>query len=593
MASSAMQYFFEKNDSLTKDQILGYFDFARSGLSGLTSINSESWTNASCILDVINSENFWQSTGFANFNKQNYAKLNFLSGSSFSFIFAYKLNDKSDNIFVANSNFISGINFGINYAGYPYLEYYHKLYGPITICHTSKANKTGIIHFSIEDGASASIGLFDSESNSFKKILNPIDINVKKSNDYYIGGSPNLDSGRFLSANISELFIYNPDYINSAFFENEFVSGIVCSVNSETITGIVTGQTGVLNGDIIEIKQCSAMTSGLLSEIILSTGNGEYFATHESFIDFNDEIFNKFIQKYLTGYFSGYSGSQIEFLNCSSIFTGKNIYEYDSGYSIEYSITNKFANLARPEYLYNFYNSISLFFDIDDKNILSIYGYSGSYHKINFDQLYYINADGSYGYDNIFGENFSGLYYNGQLQTKSAEYLENIQSGNINFIPQKDYFISGNKIYSNLFYGKNDSNSIFIDFWPHSNFIITGGIISGQALSSVDFNNSLVYLNGQLLTSGQDYIAPNLILRNIDTGYNIIAWQENTLNFQFSIIKNISGSTFSLPFDFNKKTSMVWLNGQRLSLDRDYFEIKKDGQIDILTQNTGVIIYNL
>jgi hypothetical protein len=594
MPANSMKYFFDRNENLSTEQIIGYFDFSNTGISGLINIPSESWTSRAEQLQLVNSGNFWTKSGFASFDGQSYAKLNYFSGDSISFIFAYKLgNEKSDNVFFANYNYDSGVNFGINYAGYPYFEYAHKIYGPVTVCHNLKANKTGVVSFSINGSNSISMGLFDPESNSFQKVFAPLDENFKKSNNYYIGGVQNLPSGRFLSAEVAEIFIYNSDYLSSSIFENEFVSGIVSSISSNTITGAVSGQTGILNGDIIKITQCSAQASGVLNEIILSTGSGEYFATHESFLDFNNEIFNQFSQKVFTGYFLGYSSGQNLFSLCSSVFTGTNVFEYDSGYYIEYSITNNSAFVSRPEYIYSYQNAISLSFNIDSGDILSIYGYSGIDARINFTNLYYINADNSYGYDSIIGEDFSGLYYNGQLQTRSSGYEELIQGGNIDYMPSEDYFISGNKIFSNSNYGFINQNNSLIDFWPKSELLITGQINSGNNISSLDFNNSFVFLNGQLLNSGIDYSGSNTILRNISGNYNVLTVQKNILGFSAYSIKNTSGSYFSVPFNFNKKTSMIWLNGQRLYIGFDYQEVEKSDEIDIITYNTGVIIYNL
>lgn len=593
MPAESMKYFFDSSDTLSTGQIIAHFDFSNTGINNLINIPSESWTNNGNSLELLSSGDFWSISGFANFNKQNYAKLNLNNESSLSLIFAYELSGDGDNIFVANSDYISGINFGINSAKYPYLEYYHKIYGPVTVCYNYQVNDIGIVNFSINDANNILIGVFDLENNSFVNIVEHIDVNyVQKSNLYYIGGSPSINTGRFLSAKIPEIFIYNPDYASSDLSQNQFISGIVCSIIKNTVTGIVSGQTGVLYGDVIEVRECSILVSGTLTDIVLSTGSGEYFATHSSFLDFNDEIFNEFTQEIMTGYFSGYSTGEISYLSCPNTITGRNIFEYESGYILEYSLINNSILLSRPQYLYNYHNKISLPFPIDSNDILTVYAYSGYDPKINFLNIYYNNSDNSYGYDNALGENFSGLYYNGQLQERSSGYLEIINNGSIKYEPLKDYFISGNRILSNENYGRIEDNSLVIDFWPYSNSIITGNINSGQLILSVNFNNSLVYLNGQLLNSGIDYSGVNKILRNIDSGYNIITTQPNILNFDQKIITGVSGYEFILPFNFNKNMSLVWLNGQRLTVNKDYFEFKMVKNSSILTENSGVIIYN-
>jgi hypothetical protein len=593
MPSNAMKYFFESSDILSTGQIIGYFDFGRTGISGIVNTPSEQWTNNATELQIINSGQFWNFSGFANFNKQNYAKLNLANDTSISFIFPYELNESGDNIFIGNSNNISGINFGINHAKYPYLEYNHKIYGPVTVCYNYQVANTGIINFSINDSNSASIGVFDIEDNNFKRIIQSLDVNnVKKSNLYYIGGHPDLPYNRFLSAKIPEIFIYNPDYFSSEISQNQFISGLVCSVAKNIITGIVSGQTGILYGDIIEVKECSVEISGVLTDIILSTGSGEYFATYDSFLDFNNETFNTFTQQILTGYYYGYATGEVSYLNCSNIITGKNNFEYESGYVFEYSLISNSVSINKPEYLYNFYKKISLSFDIDNDDVLTVYGYSGYDPRINFINLFYNNSNDSYGYANIIGDDFSGLYYNGILQKKSTGYSEVIQNGLIEYLPSDDYFISGTQVLNNKNYGKLEENNSLIDFWPYSYSIITGQINSGQTISNLNFNNSLIYLNGQLLNSGIDYSGVNKILINIDSGYNVITVQQNILNFYQQVITGKSGFEFVMPFNFNKNMSLVWLNGQRLYLNKDYFEFKLGDISPIINQNSGVIIYN-
>lgn len=588
-----MKYFFENSDILSTGQIVAYFDFNNTGITGLANMPSESWTNNSSQLQLINSGQFWGQSGFANFNKQNYGKLNFTNNSSLSFLFPYQLIQNSDNVFVSNYDNVSGVNFGINHAKYPYLEYNHKIYGPITVCYNYQVSDTGIINFSINDSNNVSIGIFNIENNSFEKFIQSLDINnVQKSNIYYIGGNPNLSTGRFLSAKIPEIFIYNPDYLSSEISESDFVSGLVCSVTKNIITGLISGQTGILYGDVIEVKECSIEISGILSDIVLSTGSGEYFATYTSFVDFNNEAFNKFTQEILTGYYYGYSTGQSSYLNCSNTITGKNIFEYESGYVFEYSLINNLININKPEYLYNLYRKIYLSFNIDKSDILTVYGYSGYDPRINFTNLFYNNGDSSYGYTSALGQDFSGFYYNGQLQKKSTGYTELIQDGLVEYVPNDDYFISGDQIFSNKNYGKIEENNSIIDFWPHSYSIITGQIASGGSINNLNFNNSLVYLNGQLLNSGIDYSGVNKILINISSGYNVITTQQNILNFYQKIITGISGFEFVVPFNFNKNMSLVWLNGQRLYLNKDYFEFKLAQVSPIITENSGVIIYN-
>ena len=126
----------------------------------------------------------------------------------------------------------------------------------------------------------------------------------------------------------------------------------------------------------------------------------------------------------------------------------------------------------------------------------------------------------------------------------------------------------------------NDELRSFIstDLWLESGkkIITLTGITSGQNLNGESFENSLIFLNGQLLSSGIDYSLPNKFLLNVESGDNIIFIKTldyfNKKPYYYNNYLN-NNSLIYLNDNFIENSSVVWLNGVRVIKDIDYIEI--------------------
>jgi len=596
MPSDSAKYFLGKA-LFNTGEIIGYFDFANTGNYGNYLVKSEDWTKSQGTLFIFNSGNFWDKSGFAHFNGSNYTQLN-NAYDNISFLMTYELPNNRDNVFVSLFGQNNTLNFGISAGGFPYLEYNDSILGPIVQPYKTRVNNTGIVLFELTDSY-CSIAALNGADYRLDRLINPLKATdgFIKPTGYYIGGSPSLPSNRFLSGYLQEVFIYKNDFIDYDSYERLFVSGLVTTISENTYSGYISGQTGRLEGDIIKITECFVNVENISSGFVISTGEDRYFATSQSFLDFNNEAYNIFYQNISTGIFSGFSFSGKNTTSYGEQFIASKYFQYDSGYAIQYSITNTLPIISKKYYLYNYIDRIILNYPIDSGDILSIYGSKDflNQNSFNSDGLIYNSAYNEYVNEtrNI-SNNFSGLYYNGQLQTQSTGYQTDIIRGDVYYRPSNDYFISGKIIYSDNFFERPSvGNNVFADFWPNNYFLQTGGLLSGSQINSINFNNKLVFLNGQLLNSGYDYSGSNRILMNIDTGYNIISTHDiSQLNLAKKIIINSSGSVFDLSDVCIENTSMVWLNGVRLDSNQDYFEADRNNINKSFIENNGLLIYN-
>jgi hypothetical protein len=254
--------------------------------------------------------------------------------------------------------------------------------------------------------------------------------------------------------------------------------------------------------------------------------------------------------------------------NCFTT-TGSNYYSYNSGYTINYSIKTILPFLKYPELITDYVNSIYLDQPIDENDTLSTYSLEYVNDRLNYNNILYDIFSKNYSIaGSINTNNFSGLYYNGQLQTISDNYTQKFENGTIVYLPNKDFFVSGSVIYGNKFY---EIGNLSFDLWPTFDFVITGSINSGSQLPGFSFSNQMVFLNGQKLLSGIDYGANNKILFDIPSGYNVISITKNKPNFKEQNFLNHNGQVFNLGL-FTKNNSSVWVNGIKLKLNSDYYE---------------------
>ena len=594
MPNQSFKYFVkDKTNNMLTSSIYAYFDFDRpEAYNSGELLNNQTWLNNSGIKINLNNTPPIAS-GFLEFKGDSKYSINNLNYSNLGFLIPYYISgtDK-DNIFLSSRaqsgvGFASGYTFGINKFQFPYVQFYDYNNGPTTFCITEPVNKTGILYCAIKQN-NIELGYYNAIDKNIKKYVFSKNRNtVFDSASWYLGGSFFDNSERSLSGKLSQLAIFNSSSLDVNTYEKNIISGVTSELDEYFSSGIVSGQTGVLYGDVIYVTGCYYYyaLSGEFYSGEYQTGIS-YYTTVEVLTDCLGREYNKFTQNVLSGYFSGFRWVNYLAQNCF-FNTGYSIYNYNSGFVINYSIKTILPIIKYPE-LENFYaNGIYIKNYVDNSDNLSFYALKQINRDIDYlKPLYSIYNKEYFLEGDINTNNLSGFYYNGQLQTISEEYTESFNNGEIVFLPEKDFFISGSRIYSNKYY---DFGNINMDSWPTFDFIITGSIASGSSMPGINFGNQMVFLNGQKLISGIDY-ENNKILFNIPSGYNVLSVTKNKLNFSEKNILNSGGYIFN--FDtFTRNTSSVWLNGVRLKNTSDYVEVFYVNNNDIFIKNNGNLIY--
>lgn len=594
MSYNSLKYFLEKSYSDTQG-IIGYFDFTDNQISGSSIISGNSFNNEDYLsLLISNPSVFWSKSGTSRFNGDTYYSVsgNLLNNFFSMIVFNAMDSGRENTLFSSygnNDNNYSGFTFGISKYGYPYIKYYDNLLGHTYFSHSEpiNSNRLGIYYFGLNSANKFFIGTYSFEDDSVLEESCSWNIDYNISNNIYIGGGSGIDSNKYFSGHLDELLIYENNTFESI-DKNILVSGIVYDIVDTVTTGIISGQTGILYGDIISIKECSVLISGQTGILFQQayTGIEYYVPSYDEFFDFNNESFSNY-------YYSGFSGQGFKSsvyqttgeTICSNSITGYTFYEYDSGYKIEYEIKNKSIILRRPEYLYYIYNGIKFNFSLLSGD--SIYILYQNPNLVINNKTNYKLTNYNYEIDTFVDANaqyISGLYFNGQYQRNSTGYTYFLLSGYKYFMPSNDFIINNNFIFSNEKrflppeFVDNSLNSYLIsDLWLDSgeNYFLTTGISSGNALLGANFINSIVFLNGQLLISGEGFEIPNKILFNISSGDNLISVHKINGPFEkYSFKNNIDNQNIIyLNDNFVENSAAIWLNGIRQINGLDYVEI--------------------
>jgi hypothetical protein len=594
MGYSSLNYFLNNGYS-NKSSIIGYFDFEDEQRSGLNVFTGNYFNQDDYLSLLINNPNvFWSQSGTSNFNGNSFYNISGNLVNNFFSVVAFKniATGKENIIFssLSNDNSIySGFSFGISIYGHPYIKYYDDYLGETYFSHSEKinSNRMGVLFFGINNTDKFFIGSYSYQDDQVLEEYANWEINWNRSNSSYIGGGPSIDSVDLFSGQVDSI-AFHENAIGQDINKLFFISGLVYDITESTITGIVSGQTGILFGDIISVNICSmGFSGGAAISSGLYTGLEYFVPSYDEFFDFNNESFSQYLYSGVSG--TGYSETIIPFSEivvCSQNVTGFEFYEYDSGYQIQYEIRNVSTILKNPEYLYYIYNGIQFNFDLQsgDRAVILYESSSGFFgQKSNFNILSYDYTKNAY----ILNESMpkiSGLYYNGQHKT-STDIYDAFQDGrSIGYSVSGDFAVIDNFIFSNKDFLEpiylNDELRSFIstDLWLESGkkIIDLTGITSGQNLNGESFENSLIFLNGQLLSSGIDYSLPNKFLLNVESGNNIIFIKTldyfNKKPYYYNNYLN-NNSLIYLNDNFIENSSAVWLNGVRMIKDIDYIEI--------------------
>lgn len=590
MPTQSIEYFINA-DARIPNSFVSYFDVSSTGVSGLSSIPASYGSGLALLNGGLSYGN--EKSGLSMTDASVITISGLPAQSDYSIAAHYSISNLNFNTvlsFVDQSTSRS-VDFCIAKYGRPYATYIDDAFGAKTIF-GNPSNLTGVLVASVIDGSTVQIGAFSASSNSI---------------DYY--SMPLANAGLNVSSGIWKIgnsgfsgIIYDVAVIKNGSIEfsaalDAFVSGSVFDISTDTLTGYISGQTGVLEGDIISLSSCSMQITGSSFSFSSGYSGSEYFVSAASMLDYNSERFYSFFNN--TGgsmYIPSGQSTSLSSIVCVPQ-TGSGYFSYDSGYALTYSITNKVMLPGAKYYnlLSNTFSSVALTFDVNSGDILAVGGYTG----INYGVMD-IRGLPSNLVDNLISFNSapSGVFYNGIVQNVAPSFSSLSSGGSLIFSPSGDSVISGSNVYSNLAYGDIDYNDNILGEYDYQiSYTETGSIYSGQPLSNFNFKPSgLYFLNGILMITGLDYTGSSFLYTITGSGNYIgeaIVAPNYGLEYQ-SISGDFTSPVVSFSNRFDKSSYDVWLNGVKLTEGYDFFinSASSDNGFGVKVENFTQVIYN-
>lgn len=423
-----------------------------------------------------------------------------------------------------------------------------------------------------------------------------------------VSGNPSgigLDaSGTF---NYSGLLSYDT---GSAFIINDlgFLTGFGNTIDTcnETIyfytylnyTGIVEGNTFIpLTGELF-------LTSSISGEMAYQMPTGSFFTG---------------ITGYITGLypvFTGVTGSSVVFSgwltdNCgnvqgtyttvefSGVLSGQNVIpltgliasglqettysESNSNFNINYVVAP--AYYTDDGYIYSLgMNGLNYIRSIDIIDDHEIYLHHTKHNDITFNNIgQFDTIESGFVLYSDFTLSGTNLYLNGIGEIGSGVSVIN-ESYNFSIIYSGDYFVSGENVLVSPTYDVND-NIIYDIYSGQRDYTIK----TIEVIQNINSHNSFLFLNGQKLRSGIEYLSSGMETRLIDNDLltisgNLFTFPQNN-GIRFT---GLSYITSLLASPFARGTSQLFLNGQRMEINNDYLEISN---VDLLT-GSGAFLSN-
>ena len=613
MSANSIEYF-HKLYGVNPNSVFGYFDFGYSGYSGKNQLTGLQSGNSSKLVITDPNNSIWKNSGSLSLDASSYLKYEGLLVNPYAAAISFSRDAEKEYLLFSSmgqtNGVYSGFNVGISAYGYPYVEYIDNVYGRVTLLNTSnRYPKTGILFIEV-DSNSCSLGTFTDPDNFNIEKCKFFQNGYAQSNSIYIGGNPNLNNNNNFSGKIFEFILQSKDFLS--YDPNLILSGFLYDVQSIKTTGYISGQTGILYGDIISISGCQFFVSDTRTESVVVnvyTGITEYFSNEQEFRDFNNDIYYSFTTSFLTGVVNAglLESAPERSFSCFSNTDYSSLFQYASGYVINYSITNYYSIPKFEEFFLRYSSGISYNFTNTGDSIFNIYIFNdkSKNNLLNFNQVSnnFITVDSPtniYGYQSVdLNTGNFDLFNNGQLQRVSTGYNQALISGRINYLPEYDFLKSGLNLFNNNIYDINLNNFIGSEGFASQFYTLTQSYSSGGPIGSISLANSLIFFNGQLLTSGIDYFNNN-ILFNIDNQNNVLAKiplsNVSYKNIVFTGNTNIGyvyeGALNIKTDSYLKDSSMVWLNGIRMKLNNDYIELDDSIFSNQFVETNGYLIYN-
>lgn len=611
-------------DSLKIDyeDIAAAFSFRANPVTNTDIVYRDPWATGSFsgILNTVGGDGFFTYSGTGYFNGNNYFQLSdSYSLNDATILISYEKLRHANEILlssVTGNSFddYAGFHIGINDANKLYLKYWNNIEGPFTFTYEGILSDKNILVIN-KNSSFITLGHFN--NNTLKFSSQGFEIyqnNFINSSTLYVGGNPNRpswDSNNPLnfSGYIDRLYIFNnvpylyADTLAKGLFseptgfageleeycyETSFLSGSGFSYSANTgvliskfesgivqITGyeqtssgyIYTGITGYNKeylglyidncGNSIDIINQTALSGEIYKEILVTVAlTGIVYVTG---VNETNE----------SGIVSGVRNVLVTGLVCNSYFnsTGEVLYNYDYDYLS--SLSYRQISLLSPvnPFETDFTNRTVEIYAEKYQNKTLDYNKDLDFNTLNENHFYI---------DREFAQNEVLMFGNGQALIDSGYQL--IPSGyEIIISPNLDYFITGNIVETNKFFGEQDF--LFYDlfsgmFWAFKN---TGNIVN---IPNGINNNYWVFTNGQKLISGLDYEKSlnTLVLTGVSGDEeNYIIFKEILDDY---IYKSGILGTFEITTGFNHGCSQVYYNGIRQKIYNNYIE---NGSYDLIS----------
>lgn len=583
--------------------------------SGGESVIPDPWASGAATGVLNKIDNFYLYSGSGFFDGSTYMELSGgYSLDNSTILLSYERRRISDEILISSAtggsfSTFSGFYVGVNHANKLYMQYWNNVEGVFSIVLDEVLSDKNLIAIS-KINSIITLGKFDNNLKKFKtKAFDIYQNNFINSSKLYVGGSPETigwsaippsnfsgiidrmyafngipfsDAGVLVSGFYCEPTGYAGEwsdvcvptgYISGSGFSYTGVTGTQVSGYESGITGITgyvtvittrsyTGITGYrtdfLGTYIDNCKNTHSITETVpLSGLITESTSSLSGVTGVTYISGYTEI-------ELTGTITGIQNVHVTGEQCESFFTqtGSVSYDYDLIY---------LSSLT--------YKEISLLSTIDPvSDIVEAYAENFNLNKLIynkdliFDLLHnnYFYLDAEYPTDSV------SIFANGQLLLESG-YIELRNGYEVDLVPNIDYLLTGTTVETNEFFLESD-DLIFDSFSGGNSIVGIEAHSSGGAIAGVNFENSLVFLNGQKLLSGVDYLVPNILNIPITGGDNYLFLKNN---LDAPVISIGSGSIES-PRQYNMGCVQIYLNGVRQKLGNNCIE---NSFFDLLSGN--------
>lgn len=557
---------------------------------------------------VINNLQSFSNYPPAYFDKNNFIYFNSefdFEKDSYLFLMSYERLDSKDSILFSTVDTFDGRDrgfyVGVNDANKLYYKYNNGIEGVFTFTFDEILSDKNLVMIG-KDGSNISIGRFNNNTLTFEtsdfEIFNNSIIN---SNKLFIGGSPIRNKMQDRVDNFYgkiDRFYYFEDV--PSIYANDLALGLYSSPKDTQgfprdicfTTGYFIDSgfsyTGVTGYGVREIAIYENKVTGVLS---VETGIFYYTRTgkRDDLVGYFLDSCNRQQPIFETVYLSGFKETKFtteipltglvprfeyENIELTGVITGsEKIFiteEYCDTFNI---ITGNVNYYLDEEYLKSLsFSEVSLYFNSNygnSDNYVEIYKEKYiPYQKYFNIRAVYDSVRGKHFLDRNFSKNDILLFGNGQLLVDGGYSGKKIGYENI-ISPVLDYYLTGSRIETEKFF--NERDVISIDNINGDTYIyLVGSIFSGMSIVEANFADSFVYLNGQKLVSGTDYLLPNSLIFDLSSSsINILMIKKISTVFDYYPSREC---TVDIDRNFNNYCSHVYLNGIKQTINEDYVE---------------------